>query len=156
MHKRIIAPVTPGFPLEDTGWVGLDRVTEVELTSEDAGHPIEAALQPRGKGWRAAGPGAQLIRLHFDALQRLRRIQLAFTEHQVARTHEFALRWSAGGGGSFREIVRQQYNFSPRGATREVEDYAVELEQVTALELSIIPDISGRECRASLAEWRLA
>jgi hypothetical protein len=39
--------------------------------------------------------------------------------------------------------VRQQYHFSPSGATEEIEEYQVELEDVAALELTIIPDISG-------------
>jgi hypothetical protein len=66
------------------------------------------------------------------------------------------LRWSAGGGRSFREVVRQQYNFSPAGATREAEDYEVALDGVTALELVITPDVSGGPARASLERLRLA
>ena len=74
----------------------------------------------------------------------------------VTRTQEFVLSWSADNGTTMREIVRQQYNFSPAGETREVEDYTVTLEHLTRLELDIIPDISGGEARASLAVLRLA
>jgi hypothetical protein len=66
------------------------------------------------------------------------------------------LRWSADGGRSFQEIVRQQWNFSPHGATRDTEDHRVDLPAVTVLELSIIPDASGGNARASLAQLRLA
>jgi hypothetical protein len=66
------------------------------------------------------------------------------------------LRWSADGGQSFRDIVRQSWNFSPHGATGETEDHHVELPAVTVLELSIIPDISGGPAVASLEQWRLA
>ena len=45
-------------------------------------------------------------------------------------------------GRSFREIVRQQWNFNPPNETREVEEYRVELSDVTVLELVIIPDIN--------------
>jgi len=38
----------------------------------------------------------------------------------------------------------------------ELEDYVVDLDGLTMLELSIIPDISGGETRASLAQLRLA
>jgi len=48
---------------------------------------------------------------------------------------EFVLRWSSDNGNSFREIVRQQWNFSPPDSIREAEDYAVELSEVTTLEL---------------------
>jgi len=54
------------------------------------------------------------------------------------------------------EIVRQQWNFSPEGATSETEDLHVELPAVTVLELSIIPEISGENALASLAQLRLA
>jgi hypothetical protein len=66
------------------------------------------------------------------------------------------LRWSPDGGQSFREIVRQQWNFSSHGTTGETEDHHVELPAVTVLELSIIPDISGGNAFASLAQLRLA
>jgi len=79
-----------------------------------------------------------------------------FHEDQQARTQEFVLRWSPDGGQSYREIVRQQYNFSQPGMTREFEDYAVDLAGVTALELIIVPDISGGDARASLAQLRIA
>ena len=87
---------------------------------------------------------------------RLRRISLLFLEETRARTQEFVLRWSADGGKSFRKVVRQQYNFSPTGATCESEDYEVTLEGVTALELVITPDVSGSSARASLKRMRLA
>jgi hypothetical protein len=66
------------------------------------------------------------------------------------------LRWSVDGGQTYREIVRQQYNFSPAGAAREVEDYNVQLNSVAALELSTIPDISGSPACASLDKLLLA
>jgi hypothetical protein len=52
--------------------------------------------------------------------------------------------------------VRQQYNFSPPEVVREVENYDVDLDGVTALELRIVPDISGGSVRASLTQLRLA
>ena len=53
--------------------------------------------------------------------------------------------------------MRQQWNFSPPDATREIEDYRVELSDVTVLELVIVPDKSrGEAVRASLKSLRLA
>ncbi len=51
--------------------------------------------------------------------------------------------------------MHQQYNFSPPGTTSEAEDYDVQLDQMTALELTIVPDISGAPVCASLAQSRL-
>jgi hypothetical protein len=71
-------------------------------------------------------------------------------------TQEFVLRWSPDAGKSFHEIVRQQWNFSLPVGVREVEDYAVDLFDVTLLELIIVPDKSGGEAQASLKKMRLA
>jgi hypothetical protein len=152
MRKRLTNQASPS----DEGWLDLQGLAEVELTSEDAAHPIEAALTLEATaGWRAAQPGEQTIRFVFDELQTLKRIRLAFEENQEARTQEFVLRWSPD-GRSYGDIVRQQYNFSPPGGSREVEDYVVNLSGVKALELTIVPNISGGDSRASLAELRIA
>jgi hypothetical protein len=157
MRKRIIAPVQQETASADQDWLNVEALAEVEITSEDPAHPIEFALLPGGtSGWRAAGPGTQTIRLLFTSPQRLRRIWLSFVEARTERTQEYVVRWSADGGQSFREIVRQPWNFSPQGATCETEDHHVELPAVTVLELSIIPDISGGKAFASLAQLRLA
>lgn len=157
MRKRIIAPVRQETALPAQDWLNVEALAEVEITSEDPAHPIESALLPGGaSGWRAAGPGTQTIRLLFTSPQRLRRIWLSFVEARTERTQEYVVRWSADGGQSFREIARQQWNFSPHGATCETEDHHVELPAVTVLELSIIPDISGGSACASLAQLRLA
>jgi hypothetical protein len=78
-----------------------------------------------------------------------------FEEEQVMRTQEFVFRWSSNPAGPFREIVRQQWNFSAPASTREAEDYRVELVDVAVLELTILPDISGGTARASLRNLRL-
>jgi hypothetical protein len=56
----------------------------------------------------------------------------------------------------FRDIVRQQWNFSPARSVREVEEYQVDLLGVTVLELVIVPDITGGAARASLKSLRLS
>jgi len=157
MRKRIINQDSQNVVPPDQGWLDLQSLAEVELTSEDQANPIEAALvSGAGLGWRAAQAGEQTIRLLFDESQRVRRIQVLFHEDQQARTQEFVLRWSPDGGQSYREIVRQQYNFSPPGVTREFEDYVVDLADVTTLELRIVPDISGGDAQASVAQLRIA
>jgi hypothetical protein len=52
--------------------------------------------------------------------------------------------------------VRQQWNFSPPNSIREIEEYQVELSDVTILELVIVPDISRGAARASLKNLRLS
>ncbi|MDH5571564.1 MAG: carbohydrate-binding protein [Gammaproteobacteria bacterium] len=157
MRKRIISSVQQETTPPDREWLNMEALAEVEITSEDDAHPIEYALIPgHVQGWRAAGSGEQKIRLLFATPQRLQRIWLNFIETQIARTQEFVLSWSPDGGKTLHEIVRQQWNFSPSGATRETEDLHVDLSVVTLLELNIIPDISGGNAFASLAQMRLA
>jgi hypothetical protein len=157
MRKWVINQQPPGASVDDRDWLDLEPMVQVELTSEDAAHPIEAALaMPSGAGWRAQQPGKQTIRLLFDEPHGIRRVRLEFEENERARTQEFVLRWSPDGGGSWQEIVRQQYNFSPPDSSREVEEYAVNIDGLTLLELTIIPDISGGVAYASLARLRLA
>jgi hypothetical protein len=158
MRKQIIHQGTQGTsPADNRDWLDVEHLAQVELTSEDAEYPIESALiMNAGSGWRAQQPGKQTIRLLFDKPHRTSRIQLAFQEDERGRTQEFVLRWSPDGGASCREIVRQQYNFSPPNVSSELEDYVVDLDGLNMLELSIIPDISGGEARASLARLRLA
>jgi hypothetical protein len=157
MRKRLITPIPQAAAALNEGWLDLDGMAVVEVTSEDKDYPVESALiSGEMRGWRAAEPGSQTIRLIFDQAQSLRRISLVFEENESQRTQEFVLRWSGDGGRSFREIVRQQWNFSPPKAIREVEEYHVELSDVSVLELIIVPDISQGTARASLKSLRLS
>jgi hypothetical protein len=79
---------------------------------------------------------------------------LVFEEHSHARTQEFAISASTPDGR--REIVRQQFTFSPPGTTVEREEYATRLDGVSQLELAIIPAIDGGTAVATLREWRIA
>jgi len=157
MRKRQISPTPASEPPSTSTWLDVEHKASVEVTSEENGYPIESALQEiENRGWRAANSGAQTIRLIFDEPQKLSRIWLVFEDSENTRTQEFVLRWPSDSGNSFREIVRQQWNFSPPNSVREAEDYAVELSAVTALELIIVPDKNGGAARASLASFRVA
>jgi hypothetical protein len=157
MRKRILDPDTPEIPSAEPVWLDLERLARVELSSEEPAHPVEAALiSGDTRGWRAAHPGEQTIRLLFDEPLSLRHIRLVFTETAHERTQEFVLKWTEGGGRTYREIVRQQYHFSPPDTTRELEEYGVKLEGVSALELQIVPDISRGPACATLEQLRLA
>ena len=156
MRKQVIR-VPQCAPAWDQGWLDVNKVASVEVTSEDEDFPVESALlSDDARGWRAAEPGTQTIRLIFDSPHRITRIWLAFEDVNAARTQEFVLRCSAHVSQPFREIVRQQWNFSSPGAVREIEDYGVDLVDVGVLELIIVPDKSGGETRASLVKMRLA
>jgi hypothetical protein len=157
MRKRIVTPTPATVQTRGEGWLDLEHAATVEVTSEDKDFPIESSFSIESRqGWRAAEPGAQTIRLLFDEPQDLKRISLVFEDDEMMRTQEFVLRSESKVGGPFREIVRQQWNFSPPTSTRELEEYRVELSDISVLELTIVPDISGGAARASLKSFRLS
>ena len=153
MRKRIAAPVTTAE--QEQGWLKLTDIATVEVASEEASFPIEAVFTGDGAhGWRASAPGPQLIRILFDEPVSVSRIRLRFEEQAMQRTQEFTLSWCPAAGGC-KEIVRQQFNFSPAGATTELEEYSVNLDDVAVLELLIRPDIGRHDGIATLASWRV-
>lgn len=159
MRKSIVSPSpVAATPIRDL-WRDLERIARVEITSEDEAFPIEHALgKVETTGWRAAGTGPQIIRLHFDEPLTIHRIYLHFIDKTAERSQEFAI--FAGSGTDLREVVRQQFSFSPGGSTEEIEDYTVALEHVTVMELKIDPDRSHdpnqSQSYASLQSLRLA
>jgi hypothetical protein len=158
MRKRIVASDRPAArPALDSRWMDLGEIATVEVTSEDPGFPIESVFSADGgPGWRASQTGEQQIRLIFDQALEVHRIQLHFLEPSRDRLQEFTVRWLAADGGQPKEIVRQQWNFSPAGSTSELEDYEVNLDGVSALELVIKPDLTHNDALATLAAWRVA
>ena len=156
MRKKLINSDTMR-PHAQEEWLDLEEIARVEVTSEDPNFPIEAALAAaEGSGWRAAEKGKQIIRIVLDNPRTLRRIRLEFSETVIERTQEFTLQWSNEATGPFREIVRQQWNFSPQGSTSEIEDYHVNLESVSILELTLKPDLTPENAVATLVAWRLS
>ncbi len=157
MRKRIVElGGVQAVRAPEAGWLNLSEIATVEVTSEQEGFPIEAVFNGvHGPGWRAARAGEQHIRLLFDEPVAVSRIRLCFEERERERTQAFTLSWCPASGGC-REIVRQQWNFSPAGSTTEIEDYAVGLDAVATLELRIEPDISGKKTVAAIAQWRVS
>src|SRR5262249_43522510 len=132
MRKQIVSQASEPADASSTAWMDLESHGRVRLTSEDATWPIESALQDGSRhGWKADSPRRQTIWISFDVPQAIRQIHLRFeiAEH---RTQEFVLLASSDGGLSYREIVRQQFNFSP-ATTSEDEHYFPHLNGITDL-----------------------
>jgi XRCC1 N terminal domain len=155
MRKNVMATGAGMEPQK--AWLDIPALATAEVSSEDPAFPVENLfLKEDGPGWRAAVPGEQTLRLIFDSPSSIHHIRLEFSETQSERTQQFTLRWSTAGSRTAREIARQQWNFSPQGSTKETEDYPVNLSEVSALELTIQPNISGGNARATLDRWKIA
>ena len=135
MRKRTITPAQPETASPDDEWLDLETLADVEITSEDAAHPIESALLPgRSSGWRAAAPGKQTIRLLFTRPQRLKRIWLSFWSRPQSahrntscvgrRMADSRIETSCGNSGTSarqaqrarRKIIASTYRQSPRSS----------------------------------------
>lgn len=157
MKKRVIGDIEALIPGKDETWLDLDALASVEFSSENPDRPIEAALMPGfNQGWQAGGPGEQTIRVLFSPAQNIHCVELEFSESAVDRTQEYVLRMSQDNGTSFRDIVRQQWNFNPAEATTESEKHVIDSIGVTTLELTIRPDIGNPLAVATLDKMRVS
>jgi hypothetical protein len=156
MRKTRLSPIGNSSAAPGHDWLDLEQAARVEVSSEAEGYPIEGALlKDVHGGWRASEPGIQTIRLLFNHPQTIRVIRLVFKEKEFARTQEFVLRWLPQEMRTWKDVLRQQWNFSPPVTEGECEEYKVGLPSATGLELSIRPDIRGGETRASLESLKL-
>src|SRR3954447_4035602 len=151
MLRKQIIEGSSADPRRLPGEIDVSAVATVLVTSENPEHPIDHAFDdrrgPGGTRWVAGETGEQMVILDFDAPQAIRRVVLEVEEPEVARTQELQLAVSGDGGRTYRELVCQEYNFSPPGTTFEREDWAVVAEAVTHLRLVIRPDKDGKPCR---------
>ena len=154
MLRKQIIEGTPAAPPSSADEIDIAAVATVLVTSEDPQHPVDHAFDrhrgPGGTCWVAGEVGDQTLVLAFDAPQAIRRVIVEVEEPAVARTQEVRLALSQDGGRTYREVLRQEYNFSPPGTTFEREEWAVAAEGVTHLRLWIRPEKGGDPCRATI------
>ena len=154
MLRKQIIKGSSAAPLPTAGAIDIAAAATVLVTSESPEHPVDHAFDDRrGPGesrWVAGAPGEQTLILAFDSPQAIRRIVLEVEEPEVSRTQELQLALSCDGGQTYRELLRQEYNFSPPVMTFEREDWAVSVDAVTHLRLWIKPDKGGKPSRATL------
>ena len=159
LRKQIISKRS-GESATLEGEIPVAAVATVQVTSEQAEHPIDNAFDgsrgPGGSRWVAGAPGEQAVILVFDRPQSIRKIGLEVEELTVSRTQELAVSVSSDGGRTYRELVRQEFNFSPPGTSFERELWSVSAGAVTHLRLEIKPDKGGRVGLATLTSLAVA
>jgi hypothetical protein len=92
----------------------------------------------------------------FDSPQTIRRIGVEIEEVAVSRTQDLSVSVSSDGGRTYRQLVRQEFNFSPPGTSFEHEEWSIVTDAVTHLRLEIRPDKGGRIGLATLTTLSLA
>jgi hypothetical protein len=160
MLRKQIVPRRSSEPVSFENEISVADVATVQVTSEEADHPIDNAFDhnrgPGGSRWMAAEPGEQTLILLFDRPQAIRKIGLEVEDLAVSRTQELSVSVSSDGGRTYRELVRQEFNFSPPGTTFERELWSIAATAVTHLRVEIKPDKGGRMGRATLTSLTLA
>jgi hypothetical protein len=160
MLRKQIVPKRPGESASLEGELPIATVATVQVTSEQPDHPIDNAFDesrgPGGSRWVANAPGEQTVTLVFDSPQTIRKIGVEAEELAVSRTQELSVSVSSDGGRTYRELVRQEFNFSPPGTSFERELWSVSAGGVTHLRLEIKPDKGGRVGLATLTSFAVA
>lgn len=146
-------------PIASATMLSIPDIASVLVSSEDPSHPIDHVFDdrngPGGTRWVAAENGEQTIILAFDDPQRIQKVNLEIEEPEASRTQELSLAISSDSGRTYREVLRQEYNFSPPDSTFEREWWAVPAENVTHFRLIIKPDKGGNTCRATVTSLKL-
>ena len=141
------------------GEIDIAGCATIAYSSENPAHPVDHMLDGRcGPGatrWVSARPDTvEHIVVEFDRPQAISRLLYEVEETLRERTQEVRLDVSEDGGQSYRQILVQEYNFSPRGATYQREEQRFNLRQVTHLRLTLVPNKSGSGT-ASITALRL-
>lgn len=154
LRKQILGPAATQKAADAPALLDVSALARVLVSSEDRDHPVDLAFDGRGgpgaTRWIAGETGEQTLIVAFDRPQAVRAIQLEVEEPEVARTQELQVAVSCDGGNSYREIVRQEYTFSPPGTSFERERWAAETADVTHVRVVIRPDKGGAPRRATL------
>ena len=141
------------------GEIDIVGCATIAYSSEDPAHPVEHMFDGRtGAGatrWMSARPDAvEHIVLEFDQPQAISRLVYEVEETNRERTQEVRVEISEDGDRSYRQILVQEYNFSPGGATYQREEQRFNLSRVSHLRLTIVPNKNGSGT-ATLTSLRL-
>ena len=130
------------------GDIDIGNCATIIYSSENPAHPVEHMLD------RHQGPGAtrwtsalsdvtEQIVLEFDKPQTISRLVYEVEETMRERTQEVRVEVSEDEGRTYRQVLVQEYTFSPAGATYQREEQRLNLRQISHLRLRIVPNKSG-------------
>jgi len=147
VRKHLLGEEPAQSPAQ-TNEIDIAATATIGYSSEDPAHPIDNMIDGRyGAGatrWVAAAPNTtEQILFSFDEPQTLARIAFEVEETQRERTQEIRIEVSTDNGATYRQILMQQYSFSPGGGTLQREDLRFDLSGVTHVLLRIVPNQSG-------------
>ena len=131
-------------------WLDLDVLADVTIIAGGQ------RVAPSAGRWSSDCPGEQMIEIRFRHPTTVSRLRLVSYEAERSCTQTLAIWASSRRGERHREVVRQQFEFSPSGATERIEEYALQLEDVSVLQVRIVPRTDGQRAVARLSELQVA
>jgi hypothetical protein len=158
VRKRLLEEHEHGvFP--EPGLIDLSAAATLAYSSEHPAHPVEHLLDgrdgPGGSRWVGARTDTtERVVVEFDRPHPVSRLVYEAEETERERTQEVHVEASTDGGRTYRRVLVQEYTFSPGGATFQREDLRLDLEGVTNLRLTVVPDKHGSGV-ATLTSLRL-
>jgi hypothetical protein len=158
MRKRLMGEQN-SILSESLGEIDIARLALFAYSSEDPKHPLEHLIDGScGRGgtrWASARPNVtERIVLQFDHPQPISRLVYEVEESSQERTQEVRVEVSTDRGRTYRQVLAQDYTFSPQGSTFQREDLRLDLPGITHLNLTIIPN-KGGSGTATLTSLRL-
>jgi hypothetical protein len=158
VRKRLMSEPSSISP-ERPGEIDIASEATIAYTSEDRDHPLEHLIDRHfgqgGTRWASSRPDTtERIVLEFDHPQRISRLVYEVEECWQERTQEVRVEISTDHGRTYRQVLVQEYTFSPKGATFQHEDLRLELAAITHLSLTVVPNKGGSGI-ATLTSLRL-
>lgn len=159
IRKRLMSEQRSSVLREEPDEIDIANHATLVYSSEDPAHPLEYLLDGRnGRGgthWAGARANeTEQIVLEFDHPRRVARLVYEVEECGQERTQEVRVEVSTDCGATYRQVLAQDYTFSPQGATFQHEDLRLDLPAITHLRLTIVPNKGGSGV-ATLTSLRL-
>jgi len=141
------------------GQIDVASLATFRYSSEHPDHPLDHLIDGRcGRGgtrWASARANTtECIELEFEPAQEISRLIYEVEEYRVERTQQVRVEVSTDRGRIYRQVLAQDYTFSPEGATFQHEEIHLELRPITHLKLTIVPNKGGSGV-ATLTSLRL-
>lgn len=147
VRKRLLPKDGPD-PAVPPGEIDIASHAVLAYTSEDPEHPIENLIDGRhGRNapfWAGAKPNtAERIVVEFDRPESVSCMIYEVEECSCERTQEVRVEVSSDGARTYRQVLVQEFTFSPAGATFQREEQRLNLPPITHLRLTVVPDKQG-------------
>jgi len=147
VRKRLL-PKEGENPAAFAGEIDIASHAVLAYTSEDPDHPIDNLIDGQyGRDstfWAAAKANTmERIIVDFDQPQSVSWMSYEVEDCVCARTQEVSVEVSSDGGCTYRQMLVQEYTFSPDGATFQREVQRLNLPPISRLRLTIVPDKHG-------------